>query len=64
MRQLWKVFEGGFDAGVVESEKWKAASCPEGGNGVGDFFLEDFGDIVSFCLKAESSLYKYMRIYL
>jgi hypothetical protein len=37
VRQLWKVFEGGFDAGVVESEKWKAASCPEGGNGGGDF---------------------------
>jgi len=28
------------------------------------FFLEDFGEYCSFCLTVESSLYKYMRIYL
>jgi hypothetical protein len=35
---------------------------PEGGNGGGDFFLEDFGEFSTFCLTVESSLYKYMRI--
>ena len=26
------------------------------------FLIEDFGEIVSFCLAVESSSYKYMRI--
>jgi hypothetical protein len=64
VRQPWKVFEGGFDAGVFEIEKWKAALCPEGGNGGGDFLVEDFGELSIFYLTVESSLYKYMRIYL
>jgi hypothetical protein len=59
VRQLWKVFDGGFDAAVFEIEKWKPALCPEGGNGGGDFLSK-----ISVNSFYESSLYKYMRIYL
>jgi len=37
---------------------------PEGGDGVGDFVLEDFDEFFAFRLTIGSALYKYMRIYL
>ena len=35
---------------------------PEGGNGAGDFVLEDFDEFFAFRLTIGSALYKYMRI--
>jgi hypothetical protein len=35
---------------------------PEGGDGVGDFVLEDFDEFFAFRLTIGSALYKYMRI--
>ena len=37
---------------------------PEGGDGVGDFVLEDFDEFFAFRLTIGPALYKYMRIYL
>ena len=37
---------------------------PEGGDGVGEFVLEDFDEFFAFRLTIGSALYKYMRIYL
>ena len=37
---------------------------PEGGDGVGDFVLEDFDELFALRLTIGPALYKYMRIYL
>jgi hypothetical protein len=57
-----RFLRGDLTQGFFESEKWKAALCPEGGNGGGDFLVEDLGKLSIFYLPVESSLYKYMRI--
>jgi hypothetical protein len=37
---------------------------PEGGDGIGEFVLEDFDEFFAFRLTIGPALYKYMRIYL
>lgn len=37
---------------------------PEGGNGVGEFVLENFDEFFAFRLTIGPTLYKYMRMYL
>ena len=60
-----RFLRGDLTQGFFESEKWKAALCPEGGNGGGDFLLEDFDElVVRRLLRVAPAPYKYMRIYL
>jgi len=50
--------------GGQKAEDGSQLGLPEGGDGVGDFVLEDFDEFFAFRLTIGSALYKYMRIYL